>query len=458
MAEYGEPLSQREIEVLELMATGATNRQIAHQLVVSVNTVKVHLRNIFSKLGVESRTEATLIAIREGLVNVSAAEVEVTAGAPEITAGPTSSERVTVDGRSAVITEPPLPPLPRPKRVALVAILLLVALVTVMTWPHSHTAAGRLSDDTDSLASESGGSGVAAESTGWRALAPMTTARSRFALVATVDGRLCAIGGETIGGISGAAECYDTVTDQWTALAGNKPTRVSNISAAPIGDWIYVPGGLTAEGKATTAMEGYDSADEAWTQLAPLPRPLSGYALVAYQGRLYLFGGKDERGYANSTLMYDPQQDRWSEGRTMPTQRAYAAAAALGSRIYVVGGYDGQRELPTCEAYRPLENLWEDCEPLTLARGGLGLAAVANQLYAVGGGWSNNLWFSEQYNPGTGTWKPFETPVSRQWRNLAVAATPVQLYVAGGWNGNYLNGVWEFVVLPYTIFIPAASP
>ena len=53
-----EPLSEREIEVLHLIANGLTNREIANQLILSLNTVKGHTRKIYGKLGVKSRTQA----------------------------------------------------------------------------------------------------------------------------------------------------------------------------------------------------------------------------------------------------------------------------------------------------------------------------------------------------------------------------------------------------------------
>lgn len=59
-------LTQRETEVLQLLADGLSNRDIAESLYLSVRTVEVHLRNLYGKLKVNSRTEAALWAVRHG--------------------------------------------------------------------------------------------------------------------------------------------------------------------------------------------------------------------------------------------------------------------------------------------------------------------------------------------------------------------------------------------------------
>lgn len=61
------PLSERETDVLVLVAQGHPNKEIAQQLLLSVRTVEHHLESIYAKLGVHSRTEAAVIAVREGL-------------------------------------------------------------------------------------------------------------------------------------------------------------------------------------------------------------------------------------------------------------------------------------------------------------------------------------------------------------------------------------------------------
>jgi ATP/maltotriose-dependent transcriptional regulator MalT len=63
-------LSRRETQVLDLLAHGCSNREIAERMIVSKDTVKYHLKNLYSKLGSKRRTEALLTALQLGLMPV----------------------------------------------------------------------------------------------------------------------------------------------------------------------------------------------------------------------------------------------------------------------------------------------------------------------------------------------------------------------------------------------------
>ena len=65
-----EPLTEREIEVLKLVAQGLSNEEIAQRLIIAERTVRTHVSNILGKLHLANRTQATLYALREGLASL----------------------------------------------------------------------------------------------------------------------------------------------------------------------------------------------------------------------------------------------------------------------------------------------------------------------------------------------------------------------------------------------------
>ena len=61
-----EPLTKRETEVMALVQKGLSNKDIAEQLFISLNTLKVHIRNLYGKMGVKNRTQALLLIHPKG--------------------------------------------------------------------------------------------------------------------------------------------------------------------------------------------------------------------------------------------------------------------------------------------------------------------------------------------------------------------------------------------------------
>jgi len=436
-------LSEREIEVLRLLAAGLSNKEIAGQLYLSVNTVKVHLRNIFAKLGVQSRTEATLVAIQRGWVIVPQSQP----GAPPAESTPFASVELP-----RIVTEPPLPVW---RRVTLIAAALLCAAGLVVSGLDSTGGVAAAGDVFSDRPIDPNADGAAPDDSVWQAAASMPTARARLA-VAAHGSRLFAIGGDVQNGVSGVVERFDPAQKAW-ASGAPKPTPVSNVSAIVIGDRVFVPGGMTVSGGPTTAVEVYDARADRWSSAGPLPAPRMAYAAAAFDGLLYLMGGSDGFSYSAQVYAYDPATNTWSPRAPMSTPRGFGAAAVLGDAIYVAGGFDGQVESNVCERYLPREDRWETCPPMSVGRGGLALVTVGANLYALGGGWTGYLAFSEVLTQGASEWRPVSTPLVGQWRGMGAAVVDADVLAVGGWNGQYLASTYRYRPFPFKVFVPAAQ-
>lgn len=440
-------LSDREIEVLELVATGATNQQIARALVISPNTVKVHLRNIFEKLGVQSRTEATMEAVRRGLVTVpgtaSVTPPEASGATPVMVEGndvqPAPPPRAPVIVELPVAARRPVAGWQRSYMLAAILAVLAIALAPVWWRARSQNSGFTPFSDVGQLqVAPAPRSDVAR----WTAQAALPEGRSRLA-VASDGKKLYAIGGETAVGITDGVTIYDPLSNGW--LSGpRKPTAVANVAAVYLNARIYVPGGTTAAGGVTNVLEVYDPKTTTWEARASLPAPITAYGLATLADKIYLFGGWDGERYRAEAYVYDPAKDAWASVSPLPAPRAFMGAGASKDSIYVVGGYDGKQELASVLRYDPAgegtsAGPWSTRAAMHQQRGGLGAAVIGTRLYVVGGGWETPLAYNEQYDARVDAWSRIGTPIVGQWRNLGVAALDNKLYAVGGWNGDYLS-------------------
>lgn len=455
-------LSERERDILRLVATGAGNKQIAAQLYISTNTVKVHLRNIFAKIGVTSRTEAAMVAIRLGLVQSSISGAMSEINNPEVSSimGESATLRSSQPGQSLGLDSSEseagrfvFKTGRLSKRLVWglgLGLLVLVAVLLVF-------GIDVLRNQTvNKQVSETPGPRLTTL-TRWQARSAMPSARSGLAVVAYED-RLYAIGGVSSTGVSGVIERYDHDSDTWETLP-SKPLPVADIQAVVIGGKIYVPGGRTPSGELTVVLEIFDPRTSSWERGADLPIAISAYALTAFEGRLYMFGGWDGGQFINSAYYYDPRSNGWQSLTPMPTPRGFAAAAMSGGKIFVIGGKDAQKTLRLVEVYSPdregSENPWQATVSMPEGRYGMGISSVADIIYIVcGQGESDTPQPSLAFNAQTDTWQSFEMPPSNLGSGLGLALSGEYLFAVGGKTKTTFTAELLAYQVVYTVGIP----
>ncbi|HRF47497.1 MAG TPA: LuxR C-terminal-related transcriptional regulator [Anaerolineales bacterium] len=410
------PLSEREIEILKLVASGAANKEIAAQLVISPNTVKVHVRNIFAKIGVQSRTEAAVYAIKHGIVSVS-------------NEAPTALPIEPIDGDpGGALSTPTAGDSVEPQQRQWLMPAMLVAALVVFA-----IAAWRLLSPTPAPVAAPTFDPVAIER--WVRHADLPTAVSAPA-VAAYENQIFVIGGEAADGPTAALWRYDPTAATWAAQSP-KPTAVTDSQAVVVGGRIYVPGGRDSTGAVVRALEIYNPRTDTWEIGADLPAPRSGYALVALEGKVLLFGGWDGSDFRSEVFEYLPDDDRWQVRTQLPTPRAYAAAAVVAGHVFVIGGADQTGPLSDTTIYIPEADAagdtpWDTATALPMPGAYLNAATVADTILVVGGA-PDGAAVAYSYNPADDAWTPLDasTDVEPRQRAGVIVLGPL-LHVLGG--------------------------
>jgi len=424
------------MDVARLLVTGASNGDIANTLIISPHTVKVHLRNIYEKLEVNSRTEASMLLVSQGWIHVPGVE--------------------TAAGDAAVVEELPEPAplaassgMPFAWQPAYLLAIFVISLGILLTpfFARRVESLPNLLSDGDAMAL---GRPEVAEMPRWESRTPLSKARSRLALVSINDTMLYAIGGESSQGQPLVdVDVYDLRINEWRTAAP-LPLALANTAVAADGAHILVAGGTTSNSETEVTLSDrlllYRPDENVWIEWGRLPLPLAGTSLVVAGGDLYLLGGWDGQAMRDEVWRVSGQMGReiapadWQLVTQLPSGQAFAGAVAVADDIFVVGGYDGRQELGRALAYNRVNESWRDLPPMSTPRGGITLLYDGLAIFAVGGGWTMPVETIERFDPATGLWSNFPAPISGTWRHLGGAATSLgQIYLMGGWSGSYLD-------------------
>lgn len=442
-------LSDTEIEILRLVATGATNREIGRARHISEATVKKHLTNINLKLGTGNRTEAMRRALELGLVSVETPVDRVDSGGEGIrSAGGDEARRLAEELERAR----------QRSRHTIRGLVVTSGLVLLLGFALAYVLVREPAAGTNRPAAVPTAA-LAAGQPFWIPAAPLSGGPRSGLALATVGNTVYAIGGAGESGVRPDTLRYERgLVNQWKPEPP-KPTAVRDIAAAVVEERIVVPGGCRDDGAAVDVVEVYDPATRTWSTGPRLPEPRCGYGLAVLDGRVYLFGGRKGDDVATATddiWTYRLGDAAWvavPEIDRLPQRRADLAVAVVERAIHVLGGRDPSGELwPDHWVYRPFApSKWDTASGARLPQGRAGHVAAGlvhagvpqarRWIYVIGGGWDANV------QPGAilleldgdGVWRPFadlgsvtagQTP--QRGAGLTVRNAGGQLFLGGG--------------------------
>ncbi len=434
------PLSRAESAILVLIATGATNREIARERGITEATVKKHLTNINTKLGTGNRTEAFRRALEMGVIEVQREDGALGSSSSDVTRK-LAEELERTRRRSRTVGR---------SGVGAITIAAVAAIATLWLWMERGSGDLRLALPSPTRVP------ALTQRPLWVPSKSLPTPRSGLALVAIGDA-IIAIGGQDAGGVLAETLRFGEPASPDWALVRDKPNAVRDIGAVEVGGEIVVPGGCDASGRATDRVDVYSPTTDVWRRAAPLPSPRCGYGLVALQGKVYLFGGRtndDAATAMDEVLVYDPGIDEWtiSESR-LPDSRSDIGAAvfARDNRIHLIGGRDRSGNLERNHwVFRPFDTRdpWETdvATPLPNGRAGHAIAAVPSpfeRIYIVGGGWdkrvSPNALELDLQSEGQAWAASSDLVGPTPLRGAALAHQGRQLFLTGGSNAGALS-------------------